>query len=971
MRHGGGDGQVRIAVHNVRVASGPVQPEVDISAREAEVLVAVGEHLTNAEIAARLFISVRTVESHVSSMLRKLQVDDRRALAAIAAALTAAQAAEADSGGPTALSVALPSPVTSFVGRAAERAALSAAVAEHRMVTAVGPGGVGKTRLVLSVVADMTGRFADGAWFVDLVPVASSSMLAPAIAAALGVGEHPGGSAEDAVVEWLAARETLLVLDNCEHLLDGVAVLLERLLGGCPGLRVLITSRARMRVPYEWVFSVPGLSLAAGDGGPGDAVTLFYQRAEAAGGTLTRGDEDRVAKICRRLDGIALAIELAAARVPSLGLDGLEAGLADRLRLLTGGSRIADRHRSLQSALDWSYALLDDVGQAVLRRICVFAAPFTTEAVAAVNAGWPPVLAAIAPAVLAGLVDQSLLVATPGAASTRYRVPETIRQYGADRLASAGESDDAHSRHLAWCLDAAAALDPPSADGAGRWRPAFDEMADELRRALGWAAGRARHRDEARRLALRLAELTFARGLPGESQARYEQAAELADDGHDAAAALRSASGAAESRYLGGDALRLRRAAAERAARAGCPAAAMTDLARAAELITRHPGLWVTPPAAAEADKLIAEARALETDSPAAEARALLADGFSRPEGDPAAFMLMQRALELARGAGDVLAESAALDLLTSIHLVRGEVRAAAASAGRRTELLAPLPVTAEAGVEFLDALGMAEMCAVAIGDLAGARRLAERIAELPFHSEGGGAHEAASLLIVVAALAGDWDEALARAERFREEWEIAGRPHGPSWAKAAPGPLARGAYAAATVYGLRGDQDARAAWLDIMDAMAVPGRNWRERRFGHFFDALLLLHQGRASQAMKVLEQEPRQTDPAFLEGMWLPWCAALRAEAAVLARRQDAAAFLSVARAMTSDNPIAAAIVERAAALPGDHDRLIGAAAVFEAAGCRYQWARTLVFIGGAQRERCEAVLAQMRAAPMAWPL
>jgi predicted ATPase/DNA-binding CsgD family transcriptional regulator len=958
-------------MHNVRVASKPVLPEVGISAREAEVLVALGEHLTNAEIAARLFISVRTVESHVSSMLRKLQVNDRRALAAIAATLTAGPAAAADSGGPAALSVALPSPLTSLVGRVAERAALSAAVAEHRMVTAVGPGGVGKTRLVLSVVADMAGQLADGAWFVDLVPVAHPSMLAPAIAAALGVGEHQGGSAEDAILEWLAVRETLLVLDNCEHLLEGLAVLIERLLAGCPRLRVLITSRARLRVPYEWVFSVPGLSLAAGDGGPGDAVTLFYQRADAAGGSLTRGDEERVAKICRGLDGIALAIELAAARVPSLGLHGLEAGLADRLRLLTGGSRIADRHRSLQSALDWSYALLDDVAQAVLRRICVFAAPFTADAAATVNIGWPPVSANTVPTVLAGLVDQSLLVAAPGTAGTRYRVPETIRQYGADQMAGARESDEAHSRHLAWCLDGAAAFDLPSAESAGRWRPAFDQVADELRRALGWAAGRARHRDEARRLALRLAELTFARGLPGESQARYEQAAALADDDGAAAAALRCAAGAAEYRYLGGDALRLRRATADRAIRAGRPADAVTDLARAAELITRHPGLWATPPPGADADKLIAEAWALGSDSPAAEARTLLADGFNRPETDPAAFKLMQRALGLARRIGDTLTESAALDLLTSIHLVRGEVGAAAASAWRRTELLAPLPATAESGIEYRDALGMAEMCAVAVGDLPGARNLAERIAELPFHSEGGGGHQVASRLIVVDVLAGDWDEALARAERFREEWEIAGRPHGPSWAKAAPGPLAHGAYAAATVYGLRGDQSARAAWLDIMDAVAVTGRNWREHRFGQFFDALLLLHQGRARQAMNMLEQAPGQSVPAFQDAMWQPWCTALRAEAAVLTTRQDAAACLSAARAMTSDNPIAAAIVERAAALPDDHDGLIRAAAALEAAGCRYQWARTLTFIGGAERERGKSALAEMRAAPMAWPL
>ncbi len=461
-----------------------------MSAREAEVLAALAEHLTNAEIGARLFISVRTVESHVSSLLRKLQVDDRRALAAVAATVRPAVAAAPGSGAPAAVAGALPSPLTSFVGRVAERAALADALDAHRLITAVGPGGVGKTRLALSVAADVAGRFADGVWFVDLVPVTDPSMIAPAIAAALGLGEHQGRSAEDTVLGWLAGRETLLVLDNCEHLLDGVAVLLERLLAGSPRLAVLATSRARLLVPFEWVFPVPGLSLEADDGGPGDAVELFLGRAAAGGSPLTPDDTERVAAICRGLDGMALAIELAAARVPSLGLDGIEAGLADRLRLLTGGRRIDDRHRSLRSALDWSYALLDEPDQAVLRRVSVFAAPFTASAAAAVLAGWPPVAGDAIPAILAGLADQSLLVAIADPGGTRYRAPETIRQYGADRLDEAGESAEAHSRHLSWCLDASAALELPPGDDAGAWRPAFDQVADELRGALGWAAGK-------------------------------------------------------------------------------------------------------------------------------------------------------------------------------------------------------------------------------------------------------------------------------------------------------------------------------------------------------------------------------------------------------------------------------------------------------------------------------------------------
>jgi predicted ATPase/DNA-binding CsgD family transcriptional regulator len=948
------------ARHNLSVASQRASSEAGVSAREAEVLAALGEHLTNAEIGARLFISIRTVESHVSSLLRKLQVADRRALAAVAAITPSAPATRLGAG--ITVAAPLPSPLTPFVGRAAERAALTDALREHRLVTAVGPGGVGKTRLALSVAADVAGRFADGVWYVDLVPVTDALMIAPAIADALGLGERQGRSAADNILSWLADRETLLVLDNCEHLLDGVVVLLERLLAGSPRLGVLATSRARLLVPFEWVFPVPGLSVEADDGGPGDAVELFLARAAAGGGPLRSDGRKRIAAVCRALDGMALAIELAAARFSSLGLDGLEAGLADRLRLLTGGPRVDDRHRSLRSALDWSYALLDEPGQAVLRRVSVFAGPFTATAAAVVLAGWPPVPGRAIPTILAGLADQSLLIAITEPGGTRYRALETIRQYGVDRLDDAGESVEALSRHLNWCLDESAGLQVASRELAGSWRAAFDRVADELRGALAWAAGDAEYRPDAYRLAIGLAELSFTRGMPGESQRRYEQAAELAADDMAAAGALRSAAGAAESRHFGNEAQQLRRAAADAALRAGDRAAAAGDLARNAELINRGPGLMATGPAVGEVEALIAEGWSLAGDDLAAQARLLTAEAFNGAIADPATAELVERALTLARRIDDPLIESAALDQLTTVQLARGEVRAAAASALRRTELLAPMQVTAASALEFFDAFGMAAHCAVAAGDLPAARRHAERLRDLPFHREEG--HLATRGLLVVTAFAGDWDETITLAERFREGWERAGRPRA--------GNLRSGAYAAATVHGLRGDDDARAVWLDIVDALGTPGRSLAELHFGEVFDALLLLHRGRPQQAAQVLHTPPEQLTEWY-NSMWRTWYAALWAEAAVMSGHAEAAARIQRARLAAAGNPIATAIVDRAAALDGrdgDRDGLTAAAAALQDAGCRYQWARTLVLIGGEQGARGESVLAAMGAAPMAWP-
>ena len=296
--------------------------------REAEILALIARHLTNAQIADALFISTRTVESHVSAMLRKLQLPDRRGLARHAEAMPGllVKSGRRD----------LPASVTPFIGRTSERAALIEALAEHRLVTATGPGGVGKTRLALSVAAEVAPARREGVWFVDLIHVTDAATVTASVAETVGVPEQRTASVDRALVASLANSDSLLVLDNCEHVLDGVRACVARIVAGCPEITVLATSRTRLLLPYERVYVVPGLSVL---GGGGDAVDLFVARVAAATGDPAPPDPLRLAAVCRALDGMALAIELAAARFATLGLDGLESGLDQRLRLLTVGPR--------------------------------------------------------------------------------------------------------------------------------------------------------------------------------------------------------------------------------------------------------------------------------------------------------------------------------------------------------------------------------------------------------------------------------------------------------------------------------------------------------------------------------------------------------------------------------------------------------------------------------------------------------
>ncbi|HXW43863.1 MAG TPA: LuxR C-terminal-related transcriptional regulator, partial [Streptosporangiaceae bacterium] len=408
-----------------------------MSAREAEVLDAVGAHLSNAQIAHRLHISVRTVESHVQSLLRKFGAANRRELAALAPA----------AGLPAATS-GLPAPWTSFVGRDREREAVFAALRGARLVSLVGPGGVGKTRLAVEVAQGSASLFPSGCAFADLVPV-REGFVVQAVAGVLGVSEHPLRPLVEGVLDYLAARKSLLVLDNCEHLLAEVAVFTERLMAACRGVRVLATSRERIGVVGEHMVTVPPLSVVAGGADKvtagSEAAVLFIDRARAAdSGFIPAAAVD---ELCTRLEGMPLAIELAAARSASLGLDGLLAGLDDYLRLLAGGRGADPRHHSLRAVISWSHDLLDDPERVMFRRLCVFAGRFDLEAASAISEAGQG--AAVAD-VIGRLADKSLLVATGGSGSGGWRMLDTVRAYAVEQLAISGEEPVVRHRYLSW-----------------------------------------------------------------------------------------------------------------------------------------------------------------------------------------------------------------------------------------------------------------------------------------------------------------------------------------------------------------------------------------------------------------------------------------------------------------------------------------------------------------------------------------
>ncbi|MEU0560689.1 adenylate/guanylate cyclase domain-containing protein [Dactylosporangium sp. NPDC006015] len=388
----------------------------------------------------------------------------------------------------------LPVQTTRFIGRAAERAAVRDLVGAHRLVTVVGAGGAGKTRLAVEAAGELVEQFRDGVWFADLSAVATSDLVDVAVAAAAGLRPEPGRPVIQTLADHVRDRRMLFLLDTSDAQLPAARRLVSRLLSTGPEVTVLATSREPLGLAGEVVWRIPPLSVeAASGGGFSDAVALLVDRASAARGgrPAEPGDIAQLTRVAEALEGLPLALELAAARLRLLSAAQLAARIDDVLGTLDAGRGASsdtdvpgNRHRTMQAAVDWSYRTLDDRAARLLRRLSVFASPVDLPAIEWLHDGDP-----LDP--LATLVDKSLLQAEAGATNATYRMLDPIRAYAARRLVEAGEEEPARERHVAWCLQAA---HDAHVDAEGR--PVtlslytLDPLADELRAALHWTVTR-------------------------------------------------------------------------------------------------------------------------------------------------------------------------------------------------------------------------------------------------------------------------------------------------------------------------------------------------------------------------------------------------------------------------------------------------------------------------------------------------
>jgi predicted ATPase/DNA-binding CsgD family transcriptional regulator len=480
-------------------ANNSVEPLVEpLTRREREILGLLAEGHSAPEMAQQLHLAVSSVKWHQQQLYGKLGVNSKQAALQRAAELGLLEITPAAQPHPSAPKHNLPLQITRFFGREAEIAQLKARLAQHRLVTLAGSGGVGKTRLSLRTAEELLGGFADGVWFVALAPLTDPALVAPTVAAVLGLRGEAGQPVVEALIDYLRRRQVLLVLDNCEHVLEACAQLVDGLVRACSGVTVLASSREPLGIEGEAVVAVPSLPFpTAGTPIQADgladyaAVRLFLDRVKLTlpNYAVTANNAAALARICQRLDGIPLALELAAARLRLLDAETLAARLDDVFGLLTGGSRTAlPRQQTLRATMDWSYRLLTDEERLLLQRLSVFAGGCTLEAAEAVCSG-EGLEAGQVLEVLGALVAKSMVTADhqPGAA-LRYRLLETVRQYARDKLTEAGAAPRRRRYHRDYFLEFAEAnLSKLQTVARSAWQPKIEAERDNFRLALEWS----------------------------------------------------------------------------------------------------------------------------------------------------------------------------------------------------------------------------------------------------------------------------------------------------------------------------------------------------------------------------------------------------------------------------------------------------------------------------------------------------
>jgi predicted ATPase/class 3 adenylate cyclase len=510
----------------------------------------------------------------------------------------------------------LPVQPTSFVGREAELRQVTSLLDTTRCLTLIGAGGIGKTRLALQAATELIDDYRDGVWFVELASLSDGQLVPRTVAAALSVPPETGRSPLDTLSDALRARQLLLILDNCEHVIESCARLVDRLLHDCPETRTLATSREALGIAGERRWTVPPLATPPGDARPSaqhlssyESVRLFLERATmiAPGFTLTEANGPAISQISRQLDGIPLAIELAAARVNVLSPDQIAQRLDDRFRLLKTGSRTAQpRQQTLQALIDWSYDLLSVEERLLFNRLGVFAGGFTLEAAESI-CGFGDIDPFDVLDLLTHLVDKSLILVDSQRGEPRYRMLETLRAYARRQLEHGDDGMVVRGRHAHYFCNLAERAEPMvHSTDQGLWLDRLEAEHDNLRAALAWS------REAAVEIGLRIAaalwRFWWLRGYLSEGRAQLDQLVALANSGTSPAALLkaRHALGVLSFREGDYDAARVELAAAQARARE------LGDLARLADVLRDHGRMAIDQADFDTADSLLAEILEIE-----------------------------------------------------------------------------------------------------------------------------------------------------------------------------------------------------------------------------------------------------------------------------------------------------------------------------------------------------------------------